>query len=66
MHDSIFAKPNKYGYEININNETMRRYYDEYKQRIGVPKNVTLTDTQRFEFESFIFANVLRKNIPPV
>ncbi|MBR1823291.1 MAG: hypothetical protein IJ779_03540 [Ruminococcus sp.] len=58
-NDSIFAKPNKYGYQININHPKIRPMYERYKEKLG---ERILSDKQRFDFERLIFELIRRKN----
>lgn len=51
-NNSIFAPPNKYGYQINIQHPKIRPLYERYKKKIG---EIILSDQQRFEFEGYIF-----------
>ncbi len=51
-NDSIYARPNKYGYRININHPQIRPFYEHYKRHIGA---IILSDAQRLHFESLIF-----------
>lgn len=53
--ESIFAKPNKYNYKININHRLIRPLYERYKRSVG---ETILSDRQRFEFESIIFDKI--------
>jgi hypothetical protein len=57
-NDSFFARPNKYGYQININHPKIRPLYERYKARLG---ERILSDKQRFEFESIIIGLMERK-----
>ena len=56
---SIFAKSNKYGYQININHPKIRPMYERYKEKIG---ERILSDKQRFDFERLIFELIRRNN----
>lgn len=56
--ESIFAKPNKYGYKININHPKINKMYERYKHRLG---ERILSDAQRFAFELLIFQMIERK-----
>ena len=49
---SIFAKPNKYGYKININHPLIIPHYHRFKK---LKKTTILSDAERFEFEAAIF-----------
>ena len=51
-NDSIFAPPNKYGYQINIKHPKILPLYERYKRKVG---EIILSDRQRFEFEGYIF-----------
>lgn len=51
-NNSIFAPPNKYGYQINIQHPKIRPLYERYKKKVG---EIILSDQQRFEFEGYIF-----------
>ena len=57
-NDTIYAKPNIYGYKININHPDIKPMYEMYKHRIGAK---ILSDAQRQHFESIIF-EMLEKN----
>ena len=57
-NDSIFAKPNKYGYKININHPAILPHYERYKRKLG---ERILSDAQRFQFELMIFQAIERK-----
>lgn len=59
MNESIFAPPNKYGYQININHPKIRPLYEAYKKKIGA---IILSDKERFDFEDVIFKMIERKN----
>lgn len=58
QNDSIYAKPNKYGYEININHPSIRPMYERYKEKLG---ERILSDKQRFEFERMIYLLIEKK-----
>lgn len=51
MNNSIFAPPNKYGYEISINHPKIRPLYEAYKKKINA---IILSDDERFQFEKII------------
>lgn len=57
-HDSIYAKPNKYGYKIAINHPKIKPLYERYKDKLG---ERILSDAQRFQFELMIFQAIERK-----
>lgn len=57
-NDSIYAKPNNYGYKININHPDIKPMYDLYKQHIG---EKILSDAQRHHFESLVFSTIDKK-----
>lgn len=50
-NDSVYAKPNKYGYKININHPKIRPLYERFKRN---KKAIILSDRERFEFEIMI------------
>lgn len=50
-HDSIYAKPNKYGYKIAINHPKIKPLYERYKRRNGI---LIPSPKERFEFEAII------------
>ena len=56
--ESIFAKPNKYGYKININHPKINPMYERYKDKLG---ERILSDAQRFAFETAVFQMIERK-----
>ena len=57
-NDTIYAKPNRYGYKININHPDIKPMYEMYKHRIGAK---ILSDAQRQHFESIIFEMLEKK-----
>lgn len=59
-NDSIYAKPNKYGYKININHPKIRPLYEKYKEELH--QNI-LSDNQRFTFECIIFQMIERNGL---
>lgn len=58
-NDSIYARPNKYGYKINVNHPQIKPLYERYKQYLG---EKILSDNQRLNFECLIFQMIERKN----
>jgi len=56
-NNSLFAPPNKYGYQININHPKIRPLYERYKKKVG---EIILSDRQRFEFEGIIIKMIER------
>lgn len=56
-NDSIFAKENPYGYQINVNHPKVLPLYQRYKDKVG---ERILSDRQRFEFEEHIL-NILKR-----
>ena len=57
-NDSIYAKPNKYGYQLNVNHPTIKPLYERYKEKIG---ERILSDRQRLEFEQIIISIIKKK-----
>ena len=57
-NDSIFAKPNQYGYKININHPSIRPMYDRYKDKLG---ERILSNAQRLDFEKLIYKLLEKK-----
>lgn len=57
--DTIYAKPNKYGFKINVNHPQIQPLYERYKEHIG---EKILSDRQRLNFECLIFQMIERKN----
>lgn len=55
---TIYAKRNKYGYQLNINHSLIRPHYERFKVKCNTP---ILSDAQRFEFERLMIA-ALEKN----
>lgn len=51
-NDTIYAKPNKYGYRINVNHPQIKPLYERYKRHIG---EKILSDAQRRHFEGIIY-----------
>lgn len=58
QNDSIYAKPNKYGYKINVNHPKIKPLYEKYKRHI---KAIILSDAERLEFERIIFKMIEKK-----
>lgn len=58
VDDSIYAKPNKYGYKINVNHPKIAPLYERYKRKLG---ERILSDQQRFTFELYIFQMIERR-----
>lgn len=57
-HDSIYAKPNKYGYKIAINHPKIKPLYERFKDS----KNARiLSDKERFEFEAIIISAIPKR-----
>ena len=56
--DTIFAKPNNYGYQLNVNSPRVRPFYDKYKEKLG---ERILSDKQRLHFEA-IFLKMCERN----
>ena len=54
-HNSIYAKPNKYGYKIAINHPKIKPLYERYKRRNGI---LIPSPKERFEFEAHIMSAI--------
>jgi len=65
MTNSIYLHNNRYGYRLNINNPTIRKYYERYKKWKGLNCNLPITDAERVEFEKYIFEKIIKKTDPP-
>lgn len=57
-NDSIYAKPNNYGYKLNVNHPQILPLYERYKKKLG---EKILSDTQRLTFETMIFKALQKK-----
>ena len=57
-NNSIYAKPNKYGYKLNVNNPQILPLYERYKKKLG---EKILSDAQRLTFETMIFQAIAEK-----
>ena len=57
-NDSIYAKPNNYGYKLNVNHPQILPLYERYKKKLG---EKILSDTQRLTFETLIFKALQKK-----
>ena len=57
-NDSIYAKPNPYGYKINVNHPHIKPMYEKYKQHVNA---LILSDAERLHFEALIF-KMIEKN----
>lgn len=51
---SIFNTDNQYGYVLNVNHPKINELYNRYKLWKGFAASFSLSDEQRFEFESYI------------
>lgn len=49
--DMIWAKPNPWGYQFNINHPNVKRAYIKYQQEHGLDMFIPMTDAQRHAFE---------------
>lgn len=58
QNDSIYAKPNSYGYKLNVNNPQILPLYERYKKKLG---EKILSDAQRLTFETMIFQAIAEK-----
>jgi hypothetical protein len=58
-NDSIYAKPNPYGYRFNVNHPRILPLYEKYKDKAG---ERILSDQQRRHFEQLIFELIERRN----
>ena len=56
--ESIFIDGNPYGYLLDISHPRIAPLYWRYKEWKGIPRNIPMSDAERFEFESY----VLRKD----
>lgn len=62
---AIFTLPNKYGYQLNVNNPTINRFYEDYIRRAGIFRPPS--DKERFAFEEALwgfFKRVYKKMYP--
>lgn len=57
-NDSIFARPNKYGYRINIAHPKIRPLFERYCEKVG---EKILSDAQRHHFEGLIYTMLARR-----
>lgn len=55
---TIYAKRNKYGYQLNINHPLIRPHYERFKVKCNTP---ILSDAQRFAFERLMIEWIDRK-----
>lgn len=51
----ILDKPNKYGYQVNINHSKVQPLYERFKRS---KKAIILSDKERLEFEEIIMKKV--------
>ena len=51
----ILDKPNKYGYQVNINHPKVQPLYERFKRS---KKAIILSDKERLEFEEIIMKKV--------
>lgn len=59
QNDSIYNPHNKYGYKINVNHPQIKPLYEKFKHHINAK---ILSDTERLQFEAFIFKMIEKKN----
>lgn len=57
-NDTIYAKPNNYGYKVNVNPPQIQPLYERYKKYLG---EKILSDWQRYTFETMIFQALQKK-----
>ena len=57
-NDTIYAKPNNYGYKLNVNHPQILPLYERYKKKLG---EKILSDSQRHTFEQIIFKALVEK-----
>lgn len=48
-NDSIYARPNSYGYRINVNHPKIKPLYEKYKKKYGI---MIMSDSERTDFEN--------------
>lgn len=59
-NNSIFARDNPSGYQLNVNHPLIRPMYERYKLKLG---ERILSDAQRLEFERKVILWLETKNI---
>ena len=47
----MILRNNPYGYRLNLNHFIIREIYWRYKAKNGIPRNIPLSDDERFDFE---------------
>lgn len=57
-NDTIYAKPNNYGYKLNVNHPQIQPLYERYKKYLG---EKILSDWQKYTFETMIFKALQKK-----
>lgn len=51
---AIFMPMNEYGFCVNISDPRIRKKYESFKQRKGLPQHFPISDQERLEFEAEI------------
>lgn len=44
--------PNRYGYLLDLKDPFVRKMYDRYRKKLGIPHGCPLSDAQRVDFET--------------
>ncbi|MBQ8961634.1 MAG: hypothetical protein IJ071_10565 [Ruminococcus sp.] len=57
---SMLAKPNKFGYRLNVQHPLIMKMYENYKAKVG---EKILSDAQRQDFENRAILFLTRKGI---
>lgn len=51
---AIFMPMNEYGFCVNISDPRIRKKYESFKKRKGLPQHFPISDQERLEFEAEI------------
>ena len=56
MNSPALLTYSKYGYRLNLQNHQIRRLYDRYKNSLGLPYYMGISDEQRRSFEKMVLS----------
>ena len=59
---NIWARPNKWGYQFNVNHPAVKRLYTKYQQQHGLDVRIAMSDAQRHAFEHELLQRMREKS----
>ena len=60
---NIWASPNQWGYQFNVNHASVGKLYKEYQQQHGLDVRIPMTDAQRHAFERELLQRMREKSL---